>query len=203
MAAKLYDTTRMSRYYNGPVSDHFDGARFFDPHGAPPRSRRDLLRWFVDRHWRATKSKWPAWAPSPYADRLPARVDGAAWRISLWATVAFALGTMFVFVFLHHFVADDIRLSYPIHLGKLWRRFGEQITLEPTLDIYNVANKANFDPPAGFITSPLRGVLDGSAGAVNGATASTRPSADRYGLGTGVFSQGVPRALEIGLRLSF
>src|ERR1700691_683719 len=33
----------------------------------------------------------------------------AAWRISLWATVAFALGTMFVFVFLHHFVADDIR----------------------------------------------------------------------------------------------
>jgi hypothetical protein len=68
MAAKLHDTIRMSRYYNGPVSDHFDGARFFDPHGAPPRSRRDLLRWFVDRHWRATKSKWPAWAPSPYAD---------------------------------------------------------------------------------------------------------------------------------------
>jgi len=82
MAAKLYDTTRMSRYYNGPVSDHFDGARFFDPHGAPPRSRRDLLRWFVDRHWRATKSKWPAWAPSPYADRPPARINGAAWRIS-------------------------------------------------------------------------------------------------------------------------
>src|SRR6266404_8204075 len=78
MAAKLYDTTRMSRYYNGPVSDHFDGARFFDPHGAPPRSRRDLLRWFVDRHWRATKSKWPAWAPSPHADRPPARIDGAA-----------------------------------------------------------------------------------------------------------------------------
>src|SRR6266481_1814080 len=82
MAAKLYNTTRMSRYYNGPVSDHFDGARFFDPHGAPPRSRRDLLRWFVDRHWRATKSKWPAWAPSPYADRPLARIDGAAWRIS-------------------------------------------------------------------------------------------------------------------------
>src|SRR6201981_2585466 len=82
MAAKLHDTIRMSRYYNGPVSDHFDGARFFDPHGAPPRSRRDLLRWFVDRHWRATKSKWPAWASSPYADRPPARLGGAAWRIS-------------------------------------------------------------------------------------------------------------------------
>jgi L-ascorbate metabolism protein UlaG (beta-lactamase superfamily) len=72
----------MSRYYDGPVSDHFDGARFFDPHGASPSSRRDLLRWFVDRHWHATKSKWPAWAPSPYVDRPPARVEGAAWRIS-------------------------------------------------------------------------------------------------------------------------
>jgi L-ascorbate metabolism protein UlaG (beta-lactamase superfamily) len=72
----------MSRYYSGPVSDHFDGERFFDPCGAPPRSRRDLLRWFFDRRWRGTRSKWPAWAPSPYADRPPARVEGAAWRIS-------------------------------------------------------------------------------------------------------------------------
>ena len=39
----------MSRYYHGPPSDHFDGVRFFDPRGAPPRRRRDLLRWFVDR----------------------------------------------------------------------------------------------------------------------------------------------------------
>jgi len=72
----------MSRYYNGPPSDHFDGVRFFDPRGGPPRRRRDLLRWFVDRHFRATKSRWPAWAPSPYADRPPARVEGAACRIS-------------------------------------------------------------------------------------------------------------------------
>jgi L-ascorbate metabolism protein UlaG (beta-lactamase superfamily) len=72
----------MSRYYNGPASDHFDGERFFDPHGAPPKSRRDLLRWFADRHYRGTRAKWPAAAPSPYADRPPARVSGAAWRIS-------------------------------------------------------------------------------------------------------------------------
>ena len=32
----------------------------------------------------------------------------AAWRISLWGTVAFACGSMLVFVFLHHFVANDI-----------------------------------------------------------------------------------------------
>ncbi len=33
----------------------------------------------------------------------------AAWRISLWATLAFACGTMAVFVFLHRFVAGDIQ----------------------------------------------------------------------------------------------
>ena len=71
----------MSRYYHGPVTDHFDGVRFFDPHGPALRSRSDLLRWFVDRRSRATKSKWPAWAPSPYTDRPPTRVEGAAWRI--------------------------------------------------------------------------------------------------------------------------
>jgi L-ascorbate metabolism protein UlaG (beta-lactamase superfamily) len=75
-------TIRMSRYYNGPVSDHFDGTRFFTPHGSSPKPRRDLLRWLVDRNFRAPKAKWPAWAPSPYADRPPPRIEGSGWRIS-------------------------------------------------------------------------------------------------------------------------
>jgi signal transduction histidine kinase len=33
----------------------------------------------------------------------------AAWRISLWATLAFACGTIVVFIFLHQFVAGDIQ----------------------------------------------------------------------------------------------
>ena len=72
----------MSRYYTGPVSDHFDGERFFDRYGAPPRGRRDLLRWMADRYWRGTRTQWPAWAPSPFADRPPARVEGTGWRVS-------------------------------------------------------------------------------------------------------------------------
>jgi len=36
-------------------------------------------------------------------------IRSAAWRISLWATLAFALGTMVVFVFLHRFVAADLQ----------------------------------------------------------------------------------------------
>jgi signal transduction histidine kinase len=33
----------------------------------------------------------------------------AAWRISLWASLAFAIGTMLVFAMLHRFVANDIQ----------------------------------------------------------------------------------------------
>jgi len=36
-------------------------------------------------------------------------LHSAAWRISLWATLAFACGTLLVFVFLHRFVANDIQ----------------------------------------------------------------------------------------------
>jgi L-ascorbate metabolism protein UlaG (beta-lactamase superfamily) len=81
----------MSRYYSGPVSDHFNGERFFDPHGVPPRSRRELNRWLVDRYWRGTRAKWPAWAPSPFADRPPPRVDGGAFRISYVGHASFLL----------------------------------------------------------------------------------------------------------------
>jgi len=73
----------MSRYYQGPVSDHFDGERFFNPGNVlTPRGRRDLLRWMIDSRWRGTRAKWPDWAPSPRADKPPARVDGAALRVS-------------------------------------------------------------------------------------------------------------------------
>jgi hypothetical protein len=48
----------------------------------------------------------------------------AAWRISLWATLAFALGTMLVFAMLHRFVADDIQRRSDLWLS------GEVGTLE-------------------------------------------------------------------------
>jgi L-ascorbate metabolism protein UlaG (beta-lactamase superfamily) len=72
----------MSRYYTGPVSDHFDGRHFFDRHNAPLRGRRDLLRWMVGSRWRGERAKWPAWAPSPFADNPPQRVEGSNWRFS-------------------------------------------------------------------------------------------------------------------------
>ena len=44
---------------------------------------------------------------SSKTDKVPMR--SAAWRISLWATLAFACGTIVVFVFLQSFVASDIQ----------------------------------------------------------------------------------------------
>src|SRR5881394_2067757 len=70
--------TASARYYDGPVSDHFDGTRFFDAHGSPPKSIATLFRWYTARE----KAEWPASAPSPYSDTPPARVDGPEWRLS-------------------------------------------------------------------------------------------------------------------------
>ena len=36
-------------------------------------------------------------------------VRSAAWRISLWGTLAFAIGSLVIFVFLHQFIAKDIQ----------------------------------------------------------------------------------------------
>ena len=64
----------------GPPSDHFDGRVFFDPDGVPPKSLREVLRWqFGSARKRAM---WPEWAPSPYTDTPPARVDGERARLS-------------------------------------------------------------------------------------------------------------------------
>src|SRR6202051_5312908 len=66
--------------YVGPPSDHFDGERFFDPDGVPPKSLGEVLRWqFGGNRQRAA---WPEWAPSSHADTPPERVDGAKVRFS-------------------------------------------------------------------------------------------------------------------------
>src|SRR6185312_10962035 len=64
-------------YYDGPVSGHFDGTRFSDPHGMPPKSFADQWRWFRENN----KAKWPAHVENKFADTPPPRVEGKAWRI--------------------------------------------------------------------------------------------------------------------------
>src|SRR6476661_10379307 len=69
-----------TKAYSGPVSDHFDGERFFDPDGVAPKSLSEVLRWqFGPGRQRAA---WPEWAPSPHADTPPPRVTGDRVRLS-------------------------------------------------------------------------------------------------------------------------
>jgi len=66
------DAVAANRYYQGPVSDHFDGTRFFNPGGAEPRALADVLRWQLGRE----RARWPRRARSPFAPAVPdARVE--------------------------------------------------------------------------------------------------------------------------------
>jgi L-ascorbate metabolism protein UlaG (beta-lactamase superfamily) len=69
----------VARYHQGPVSDHFDGVRFFDPDGMPLNSRLAFFRWKLA----GTAAQWPDWVPGPPSDVPPQRVEGAGWRICL------------------------------------------------------------------------------------------------------------------------
>ncbi|WP_116090182.1 MBL fold metallo-hydrolase [Sphingomonas crusticola] len=59
-------------YYSGPVSDHFDGVRFFNPdHPNTDRSLSDVLRWrFGEQH-----ARWPSSVPGRQATP-DARIEG-------------------------------------------------------------------------------------------------------------------------------
>jgi L-ascorbate metabolism protein UlaG (beta-lactamase superfamily) len=77
--------------YGGPVSDHFDGLRFFDPDGVPPKSLGEVLRWqFGSGRQRAI---WPEWVPSPHADTPPLRVSGGKVRLSFVGHVTWLIQT--------------------------------------------------------------------------------------------------------------
>src|SRR5262249_9950399 len=82
-----------ARYYAGDLSDHFDGLRFIDPHGVPPKGFPDLVRWWTSRAGRAGRVLWPDAVPSPYADTPPPRVDGRSLRISFVGPASLLLQT--------------------------------------------------------------------------------------------------------------
>jgi L-ascorbate metabolism protein UlaG (beta-lactamase superfamily) len=77
--------------YEGPVSDHFDGTRFFDPDGVPPKSLGEVLRWQfgTDRK----RASWPDWVPNVHSDTPPPRVSGDRVRLSFVGHVTWLIQT--------------------------------------------------------------------------------------------------------------
>jgi HAMP domain-containing protein len=60
----------------------------------------------------------------------------AAWRISLWATLAFACGTLLVFVFLQRFMADDMQRRSDAWLSGEIEVLGDVATRTPKDRLY-------------------------------------------------------------------
>ncbi|MCO6188118.1 MBL fold metallo-hydrolase [Rhizobium sp. L1K21] len=76
MAAKKPDNP----YYQGPVSDHFDGMRFFVPGGEAPGNLASLLKW----QFREKRHKWPKSYPSPFHGTVPEpRVEGSRMVVTM------------------------------------------------------------------------------------------------------------------------
>jgi L-ascorbate metabolism protein UlaG (beta-lactamase superfamily) len=76
-------------YYKGPVTDHFDGERFFNPGRRFGKSSLDVVRWMLERK----PERWPEHHPSPFSDRPPRRVTGRDFRLSFVGHASFLLQT--------------------------------------------------------------------------------------------------------------
>lgn len=69
----------MNSYYTGPVSDHFDGRKFFNPGGTGPKSFGELARWQFGTRAEA----WPDVYASPFPVAKPeARLDAGQTRLT-------------------------------------------------------------------------------------------------------------------------
>ena len=72
-----------NRYYDGPVSDHFDGVRFFSPGQPQDKGLLELMRWQLG----GGRKEWPEVFASPFRDRPPAAYDGLRVALVGHATV--------------------------------------------------------------------------------------------------------------------
>ncbi len=75
-------------YYAGPVTDHFDGTRFFVRGVTRDKTRAELWRWLLG----GGKHKWPLYAPA-FHDHPPTRVEGGVIRVSYVGHASFLIQT--------------------------------------------------------------------------------------------------------------
>lgn len=79
----------MSRYYSGPVSDHFDGKHFFGPRASGNKGFSQLLKWQLS----GERAKWPRWIENAVHPPPPERVDGDAIRVTMIGHVSTLIQT--------------------------------------------------------------------------------------------------------------
>jgi L-ascorbate metabolism protein UlaG (beta-lactamase superfamily) len=65
-------------YYRGPVSNHFDGKRFFNPYDDNERSFKKFIEWQIGRK----PEPWPEHMDNTFSDVPPKRYEGGGGRVS-------------------------------------------------------------------------------------------------------------------------
>jgi L-ascorbate metabolism protein UlaG (beta-lactamase superfamily) len=81
---------KANAYYSGPVTDHFDGERFFNPGGRAPKGLMQVARLYTAERW----APWPEELPSSFpADKPPPSVTGAKARLSFIGHASWLLQT--------------------------------------------------------------------------------------------------------------
>lgn len=69
--------SRSPRYYDGPLSDHFDGERFFNPGQADYKTFTKAFKWYASRK----RQPWPAFSELAATDKPPQKVEGKGLRV--------------------------------------------------------------------------------------------------------------------------
>ena len=78
--------------------------------------------------------------------------------------------------------------------------FRERVSIEPSVNFFNLFNLGNFDLPGTVLMSPY---LLGTEGSINGTTNQQNKNDFRVGNGTGVYGLGAARQIEWGMKLTF
>lgn len=77
------------RSYQGPMSDHFDGTRFFNPGKPMNKGFLTVLKWRLT----GQREPWPQYLDLPFTDHPPQRVQGNALRVSFVGQVTTLIQT--------------------------------------------------------------------------------------------------------------
>ena len=76
-------------YYQGPVSDHFDGNRFFNPGKPMDKGVFQVLKWYATRQ----PQPWPPYSELERTDTPPRRVEGNRLRVAFVGHVTLLIQT--------------------------------------------------------------------------------------------------------------
>lgn len=87
--AVIFQVSCAPVYYDGPVSDHFDGQRFFNPGQPKSKGFRDSLLWMLKRE----RPAWPVYRELTTTDKPPERVQGSELRLASAGHVSVLLQT--------------------------------------------------------------------------------------------------------------